>query len=206
MADLHEEHERRIRERAYRIWLDEGQPEGRAENHWQLAEFAIAKEDGLSWSPVRPAPQSETPPGVGHAQGPKPSYQNDGENVVPRKEPFAQSGPPLRRRLTATARMNGDAAGWLRFAVHVVFVTALAGAVVYGIAKWRRGVSQSRPRHHYFRRNKLGPPIDMVRSNVSIGPKAYDIGKSHSACRLRIVGNGSKPDNPVISGPLPLLG
>lgn len=29
--------DQRIRERAYRLWEDEGRPEGRAEAHWELA-------------------------------------------------------------------------------------------------------------------------------------------------------------------------
>lgn len=41
-----EELNRRIRDRAYQIWLDEGMPEGRAEDHWELARLAIAHEDG----------------------------------------------------------------------------------------------------------------------------------------------------------------
>lgn len=32
-----EDRERRIRERAYRIWEEEGRPEGRAEHHWRQA-------------------------------------------------------------------------------------------------------------------------------------------------------------------------
>jgi hypothetical protein len=37
--------ERRTRERAYRIWLDEGCPEGRADTHWQMACEQISIED-----------------------------------------------------------------------------------------------------------------------------------------------------------------
>jgi len=51
--------EQRIRERAYRIWLEEGQPEGRANEHWRLAEFAVAKQDGL---PSNPSMSSRTGP------------------------------------------------------------------------------------------------------------------------------------------------
>lgn len=29
--------ERHIRERAYLLWIEEGQPEGKAEVHWQIA-------------------------------------------------------------------------------------------------------------------------------------------------------------------------
>jgi hypothetical protein len=55
-ADL----ERRIRERAYQIWLHEGQPEGRADAHWDLARLAIAEQDGLPTmlkSPGLPGPE-----------------------------------------------------------------------------------------------------------------------------------------------------
>ena len=35
----------RIRERAYRLWLDEGRPEGRAEAHWDMATELVAIEE-----------------------------------------------------------------------------------------------------------------------------------------------------------------
>ncbi len=47
--------EHRIRERAYQIWLDEGQPEGRAEAHWEMARELIAIEDNTHQT-LRPAP------------------------------------------------------------------------------------------------------------------------------------------------------
>ena len=34
--------ENRVRDYAYRLWEQEGRPEGRAEIHWQMAEIAIA--------------------------------------------------------------------------------------------------------------------------------------------------------------------
>jgi len=39
------EKEQRIRERAYQIWLDEGQPEGRDQEHWHQAETQLAPEE-----------------------------------------------------------------------------------------------------------------------------------------------------------------
>ena len=36
-----EPHEHRIRDRAYAIWEEEGQPEGRALNHWLRAKWEI---------------------------------------------------------------------------------------------------------------------------------------------------------------------
>ncbi|MDB5640760.1 MAG: hypothetical protein JWN07_77 [Hyphomicrobiales bacterium] len=35
----------RVRERAYRLWLEEGQPEGRAEAHWDMARELVAIEE-----------------------------------------------------------------------------------------------------------------------------------------------------------------
>ena len=48
--------ERRIRERAFQIWVEENKPEGRDRDHWQLAKLAIAQEDNLSTT-LAPAPQ-----------------------------------------------------------------------------------------------------------------------------------------------------
>lgn len=36
--------ERRIRERAYRLWIEEGQPDGRADRHWEEARRRIEAE------------------------------------------------------------------------------------------------------------------------------------------------------------------
>jgi hypothetical protein len=43
--------DQRIRERAYRIWEEEGQPEGRQEEHWRRAEAEISEEEAQSLSP-----------------------------------------------------------------------------------------------------------------------------------------------------------
>jgi len=37
--------EQRIRERAYRIWEEEGRPNGRAQEHWDRARFLVGIED-----------------------------------------------------------------------------------------------------------------------------------------------------------------
>ena len=57
--DKEHELERRIRERAYKIWEDEGRPEGRHEEHWNLAKLAIAERDAL------PTMRSKVPPAGG---------------------------------------------------------------------------------------------------------------------------------------------
>ena len=47
--------ERRIRERAYRLWQEEGCPEGRSDMHWDMAAELVAIEDNqmLATEPVR---------------------------------------------------------------------------------------------------------------------------------------------------------
>ncbi len=39
-----EDLEQRIRERAYQIWLEQGQPEGRDKEHWERAKEELASE------------------------------------------------------------------------------------------------------------------------------------------------------------------
>src|ERR1700733_515445 len=48
--------DRRIRERAYRLWQEQGCPEGRADAHWELAKEIIAIEDAqhTTLRPVEP--------------------------------------------------------------------------------------------------------------------------------------------------------
>ena len=55
MSDI----EQRIRERAYQIWLEEGCPEGRELDHWNMATKLVAIEDGQQ-STLKPI--DENPP------------------------------------------------------------------------------------------------------------------------------------------------
>jgi hypothetical protein len=56
----HTEH--RVRERAYRIWVDEGRPEGRADLHWEMAHELVAIEENsdlaLQPNPLRPGEET----------------------------------------------------------------------------------------------------------------------------------------------------
>lgn len=56
--------EGRIRLKAYEIWVEEGRPQGREKEHWELAQFAIAQQDGLPatlWPPEPPLPEGQAP-------------------------------------------------------------------------------------------------------------------------------------------------
>jgi hypothetical protein len=48
----------RIRERAYRLWLEEGRPEGRAEAHWDMATELVAIEENQQ-ATLKPNPIHE---------------------------------------------------------------------------------------------------------------------------------------------------
>jgi hypothetical protein len=54
--DKETETEQRIRERAFQIWIEEGQPEGRDKIHWQCAEQELRGQDS---PPLQPEPISE---------------------------------------------------------------------------------------------------------------------------------------------------
>jgi Protein of unknown function (DUF2934) len=43
MSDV--DRDQRIRERAYKIWLEEGQPYGHSKEHWVQAEKQLAEEE-----------------------------------------------------------------------------------------------------------------------------------------------------------------
>ncbi|GGE36748.1 hypothetical protein GCM10007276_12780 [Agaricicola taiwanensis] len=48
----------RIRQRAHQIWIEEGKPEGRAEDHWQMARQLVAIEDAPG-DDLKPNPLTE---------------------------------------------------------------------------------------------------------------------------------------------------
>ena len=51
-----EDRETQVRQHAYRLWLEEGQPEGRADEHWRLATEAAARGE-----PRQAPPETHTP-------------------------------------------------------------------------------------------------------------------------------------------------
>jgi hypothetical protein len=75
--------ETRIRERAHKIWLDEGCPSGRAESHWELAKLAVSLEDSRPemLKPIR-TPTSE-PIVAWVNQAELPTLTDQGEQSIP---------------------------------------------------------------------------------------------------------------------------
>lgn len=59
--------ETRIRDRAYEIWVREGRPQGRQDEHWRQAEAEIAAETAAAGHPAAGGlkPKSESAPAEG---------------------------------------------------------------------------------------------------------------------------------------------
>ena len=62
--EYEQERDGRIRQRAYRMWQDEGCPEGRADAHWDNAAELVAIEDNYQYATERvPSPSEFGPTG-----------------------------------------------------------------------------------------------------------------------------------------------
>lgn len=100
MSDI----EQRIRERAYRIWLEEGCPEGRELDHWDMASELVAIEDGQQ-STLKPIDQNlgragepiEPIEAVRNA-GEFPTLTDQGEADIPSRKRESVVGGERRRK------------------------------------------------------------------------------------------------------------
>lgn len=90
--------ERRIREKAYELWVAEGRPEGRAEAHWQEAREIIATRDSLGTTLV---PLKDT---LGDDAEPALAFENQGEFPDLRDEGQSQDGPTLESAIDGADR------------------------------------------------------------------------------------------------------
>jgi hypothetical protein len=88
--------ERRIRERAYRLWQEEGCPEGRADVHWDMAAELVAIEDNhkLATEPI-PGPEEFGP--SGEPIEPLEAVENAGEFPTMTDQGEEQAYPTRRR-------------------------------------------------------------------------------------------------------------
>jgi hypothetical protein len=86
--------EERIRERAYKIWLDEGCPDGRSEDHWDMARELIAIEDNTPLT-LKPVPIEREPSSVDGSEEPPVVVGGDVPTRVDQEE--QQYPPPTAR-------------------------------------------------------------------------------------------------------------
>jgi hypothetical protein len=75
----------RIEKRAYQMWIDEGQPEGKANSHWELARLAISFEDakGEMTRPVTDESDKAEPIESWVNQAEFPTLTDQGEQMAP---------------------------------------------------------------------------------------------------------------------------
>jgi Protein of unknown function (DUF2934) len=75
--------EERIRQRAHKMWVDEGRPDGKEESHWSLAKMAIAFEDARG-EMLRPVEEPRPEPIEAWVnQAEMPTLTDQGEQSAP---------------------------------------------------------------------------------------------------------------------------
>lgn len=98
-----EEREQRIRDLAYRMWEEDGRPEGRAAEYWQRAEAEVGRRQPADATPAPDDAQSASPSGSPAADPvrnpePIPAAQDPTYPAVTGPEevpPFEGAGPGL---------------------------------------------------------------------------------------------------------------
>lgn len=70
--------EKRVRERAYTLWQEEGCPEGRAAEHWEKARELVAIEDNIDLT-LKPVPKPDELGPYGEPAEPLAPAENTGE-------------------------------------------------------------------------------------------------------------------------------
>jgi hypothetical protein len=71
--------EKRVRDRAYKLWQEEGYPEGREDVHWEKARELIAIEDNINVT-LKPIPQPDDVGPYGEPVEPLGPAKNTGES------------------------------------------------------------------------------------------------------------------------------
>jgi hypothetical protein len=71
--------EKRVRDRAYKLWQEEGCPEGREDVHWEKARELIAIEDNINVT-LKPIPQPDDVGPYGEPVEPLGPAKNTGES------------------------------------------------------------------------------------------------------------------------------
>jgi hypothetical protein len=92
-----DDYEARVRQRAYKIWLEEGCPDGRAAIHWEMARELVANEDNFAATLIPAPPQGVQAP-AGEPVEEATAAGNTGEfpTMVDQGE---QSYPPSRSKV-----------------------------------------------------------------------------------------------------------
>src|SRR5829696_2843582 len=92
----------RVKQRAYRLWVEEGCPEGRSDVHWDRARELVADEENHKLTTKASA--AEEAMRGGHNGGQHPS-QNGGQHAAASERPKQQAAP--KRVAAAKAKTSG---------------------------------------------------------------------------------------------------
>jgi len=102
----------RVRERAYRLWVEEGCPEGRADLHWDKARELVEIEQDHTIATKGPARQQARGEPVEPIEavrntGEFPTMTDQGEPAVPKPRRAAASRAPAKRTSAAPKPPSG---------------------------------------------------------------------------------------------------
>jgi hypothetical protein len=97
----------RVRERAYRLWVEEGCPEGRSEVHWEKARELVAIEQNQKQTtkPVARAPKAEPAESMKNL-GEFPTMTDQGRGAPAPQRSTAPPKPAPAPRAAAAARQS----------------------------------------------------------------------------------------------------
>jgi Protein of unknown function (DUF2934) len=99
-----EDFDERVKHRAYRLWVEEGCPEGRSDIHWDKARELVAIEQNQKLA-TKPAPRGEQVTGepvepiesVRNA-GEFPTLRDQGDQPAPKRPSVAAARAPVKRK------------------------------------------------------------------------------------------------------------
>jgi hypothetical protein len=91
----------RVRQRAYRLWVEEGCPEGRSEIHWDQARELVAIEENQKRT-TKPVPRARG--SAGEPVEPIEAVENAGEFPTLTDQGEEQAAPRRRRAAAAAPR------------------------------------------------------------------------------------------------------
>ena len=108
MDDLEE----RIRQRAYKLWEEEGCPEGRADSHWDKAAELVAIEDNQKHTtkpvaktiPNTPTGEPAEPLEAVRNAGEFPTLTDQGEQELPKRKTAAKRTTPASKSTGAAPK------------------------------------------------------------------------------------------------------
>src|SRR5262249_27705898 len=106
--------EERVRQRAYRLWVEEGCPEGRSDVHWDKARELVAIEDNqkLVTKPVQQERSGEPVEPVEAVEnaGEFPTMTDQGEEqTAPKRRRAAAARAPAKRKTASASKQPKEA-------------------------------------------------------------------------------------------------